>query len=1381
MGKTRKSRQPAAAGIDKKLASSSPKQVLPWETGDALTTFRLRLRDMFTEEEHEKVQAHSSKSCDVETFDCEPDIARFNLRQLVWRILDAYYFKGQRFFRVKCTKGSDCRSLLLNAAGTADEGLYKCQIHGRQSVPLLKCSLCWEGSAGTCATSEDSSKRLTMGTTPDTLDDFLVHLGSGTSGICSAGDAREANTRLVPTSAWEPATLLPAYPECGPTQPDASTGFIQQLSAVPTHHYFVKARDEQIMCDADDRVYFFEKRDEASAWAGILEFSEECLIVGVGDEKWAGFRRRARITLIKDASIAIKANLKGGRKRSVTVAVACSSGQSRAAKVMAQPPSKLDAAESAKIKGNERFRLKKFSQAVRHYEHGISVLRRMGVSEDGTAGDRWRQLLVDLYSNSAQCYLNLRDGSAAHLACAEALRYDPDHQKSLAREKVALEILGSGGKTVPTQEGCRFDLNDYFAAKEFELGICAGLAKDWSLLTKPGKLHPLFVVTILKDASEEKLEDGLLVVVRRLYNLVHAPPQASDTKQKVFLKLESYVKAYREALENNPTVYKKLFFASLVLHGALHKSLFSNDKAAVVSLKEAWEIRDMSAKHPWVEFLLARAYGGLTEKQNVEAGLRHFHSVLKKLEQYFRQRPTNKLRTVFIDSEVLCLGVHIHYETAMQHIMKFKVCNTASPSTANLMKDLCSTLRDLRDAGDALESQFKTERPEHPGIVYLPAREHLGSFLAQYDNSNVSEKVKKARRDKARRMVQDWMPFLKDDALLSDAESSDADTANEIHGGNKEEVEQKLAPLSNSTRVDDIIELSTPEKHQMSIDLSRKRYAAEKQKALAAFEGGETDVFDPVQQRLFHRTLVQHQEDALQGEKLLQAREERAREAEDQLVTTMGELKQEVCKLEQHAELVETAQRAEAKLATREKDLRAQHNQDLQALRERLEQELQAEVQKHEDMFKKEVSTLQREREQTYKLLDDELQKRKTSEEERQRLQELQMEQELAAMREEMCAAEDAADAKQREIQRKLDDQQAVHEREKQDLERKYAERWSRFKMPSTWFRDSPSGAGCGPVQIRDPSVLDALRKCLSLSREDLGAGRDYLYKPQRPHSKLHLAAAWRVENPSLMERYLAEKRQMSAHLKLEGLHAPNVRGGIWTHRSGGVAALPEASELDAELNETFLFHGTRPVTIPKIMHPGLNERVNQRGFFGAGTYLAECAGKADQYTDIDARLESKGGPLHDLHELLYVPEPKRGEGGQDKKLPVKPQHPGDVFYIFLCRAAIGFPVHSYDGKKDIGFDDFSSCGQTPAPDQRNVRQEDRKGRMTAELAPISSVESGKPCRTHYHSLIIEKADDDVYHRLWHQRRHCVWRYREFVFTHSERTYPQYLLAVQRR
>lgn len=224
--------------------------------------------------------------------------------------------------------------------------------------------------------------------------------------------------------------------------------------------------------------------------------------------------------------------------------------------------------------------------------------------------------------------------------------------------------------------------------------------------------------------------------------------------------------------------------------------------------------------------------------------------------------------------------------------------------------------------------------------------------------------------------------------------------------------------------------------------------------------------------------------------------------------------------------------------------------------------------------------------------------------------------------------------------------------------------------------------------------------------------------------------------------------RKIKSDLKRAGIACPR-ESGFWRELEEGAGALPD-EKLDADINETFLFHGTRPMTIPKIVQSGLNERLNGRGFFGCGTYLAEDMGKADQYVRIDKRY-LRSGDLAPLHKLLYGEDPEK--------------HPQDVFYVLLCRVALGYALHSFNGEV------ASTDGQTP------VYSKLHRGYDSRELSPIPGT-SGDVL---HHSLVIEKTPKHEIDEDWWYGESRVWRYREFVLTHSDRIYPQYLLAVKRR
>jgi len=54
---------------------------------------------------------------------------------------------------------------------------------------------------------------------------------------------------------------------------------------------------------------------------------------------------------------------------------------------------------------------------------------------------------------------------------------------------------------------------------------------------------------------------------------------------------------------------------------------------------------------------------------------------------------------------------------------------------------------------------------------------------------------------------------------------------------------------------------------------------------------------------------------------------------------------------------------------------------------------------------------------------------------------------------------------------------------------------------------------------------------------------------------------------------------------------------------------------LVAEINEYFLFHGTKQSWLKSIEDHGLDSRLSNNAMFGNGVYFAESSTKADQYT----------------------------------------------------------------------------------------------------------------------------------------------------------------------
>jgi hypothetical protein len=172
---------------------------------------------------------------------------------------------------------------------------------------------------------------------------------------------------------------------------------------------------------------------------------------------------------------------------------------------------------------------------------------------------------------------------------------------------------------------------------------------------------------------------------------------------------------------------------------------------------------------------------------------------------------------------------------------------------------------------------------------------------------------------------------------------------------------------------------------------------------------------------------------------------------------------------------------------------------------------------------------------------------------------------------------------------------------------------------------------------------------------------------------------------------------------------------------------------MKAGANEAILLHGTSPDRLLALLSTGFNEHysgTNAGTAFGDGVYLAEDVGKTDQYVGADSAYD----PSSDLHKRLYSRAFAR--------------HPGDVFYVLVVRAALGFPLRTqYMGEAATSMDNDAPIFPV------NFR----------ELSPVRGV---TPHILH-HSLIAELGKD-------------ILRYREFVLFNSNYMHIEYLIAYHR-
>ena len=121
--------------------------------------------------------------------------------------------------------------------------------------------------------------------------------------------------------------------------------------------------------------------------------------------------------------------------------------------------------------------------------------------------------------------------------------------------------------------------------------------------------------------------------------------------------------------------------------------------------------------------------------------------------------------------------------------------------------------------------------------------------------------------------------------------------------------------------------------------------------------------------------------------------------------------------------------------------------------------------------------------------------------------------------------------------------------------------------------------------------------------------------------------------------------------------------------------------------------------------------------------------GKTDQYTAVDVRYDRQ----NELHHRLY---------GKHH------MHPGAVFYVLVCRVALGYAARTHDYGKTARHMDTS---QPLFPVSFR------------ELTFVPNVTPPTP----YHSLVAELGGS-------------LGRFREFVLFHGDQCVPEYLVAYQR-
>jgi serine/threonine protein kinase len=465
-----------------------------------------------------------------------------------------------------------------------------------------------------------------------------------------------------------------------------------------------------------------------------------------------------------------------------------------------------------------------------------------------------------------------------------------------------------------------------------------------------------------------------------------------------------------------------------------------------------------------------------------------------------------------------------------------------------------------------------------------------------------------------------------------------------------------------------------------------------------------------------------------------QAAAEASMQAQQALAAASHEAAQQMAAVEREAA------RAHREVAWREAELRRRQAEQQEAL-ERAAQQSELEAAAKRNEIQREQRRLEQERTKVRELEAAAEAKARaaaqlTSDAKAERAhadrEAAQQQAQAQAMRKELEAEEKrvALECARRKAEAESAEAKATKERDELRIEREKAR-----AMPDYWEKHIAAGSPDGFAAIaldhtgRDRSTWAALEQLLQTDPDKLKqSGAD---RRGTTHDRLKLAYAWRLENPALWEKYMSGVQGVMNDMKRIRQCRVASAGGAPPLTCRVADALP--GDLRVDVNEALLMHGTNAGVLFNILSTGMNERyagTAAGAAYGEGSYLAEDAGKNDQYTKVDPQYDGSS----ELHKRLYA------HGAR---------HQGMVFYILVCRVALGHQVRTQErGRLATSTD----TGRRVFP---------------ISFRELDTVAGVSP-PVHHHSL---RAPDPTPSQV---------RYREFIVFHSEYIYPEYLLAYQR-
>ena len=293
---------------------------------------------------------------------------------------------------------------------------------------------------------------------------------------------------------------------------------------------------------------------------------------------------------------------------------------------------------------------------------------------------------------------------------------------------------------------------------------------------------------------------------------------------------------------------------------------------------------------------------------------------------------------------------------------------------------------------------------------------------------------------------------------------------------------------------------------------------------------------------------------------------------------------------------------------------------------------------------------------------------------------------------------------------------------------------------------------GRGEEDVRKMCRLDNAKK--------LRPGADPMASSYNVRSEPKVVKVWDIQASCLHARYQAGKMKIREDIDMmrrKGLVMKGVPDGkVAMHGKGGFEydggmmstsydGVDGIGMLEKDVNERYLLHSPGLTILPSILTNGFNEHyagTNAGAVYGEGCYFAENIGKTNIYAPRDAQYYEGGDvEMRRLYEKMW--------GAADQH-----DHPGNVYYVLVCRIALGESVEI----NEVPYTGGHAKKGYPGVFALNDRAIQHGCYFRRELANIPG--TSRP----YHSLIGTAYD----------------RWREFIIFDAGRIYPQFLVAYQR-